>query len=265
MNQDELLVNVTEISEYLFCPRKLYIKKTRNLKEPFNEKMLVGWLRHKILDIFNKNEEAFVSSIKFALSESEILKHYENVLRRITLSVLDQNESRLKAFNLEKRDIIDTVMRGNVNELEMRAAAVSSTLEKGFLGASLWSNLSPKYLTEYKIVSKEIGLAGRIDRIIFSSDIVPCEIKNKDRFFDSDIIQLAAYSILLEKEFGKKVDRAIIETKNGKHDIEIDSEMKQKVLDSIEKIKNIEQSIPPILDSFSKCKSCAFKEICLKI
>jgi CRISPR-associated protein Cas4 len=258
------LINVTEISEYCFCPRKLYIKKTKNIREPFNSKMLTGWIRHRIIELFNKNEPDFVSSINEHLSREEILKLYENVIRKISLAMVNENDSRLKSFKVERLEILDLVMRKSQKELMLRAMAVSSGIEQGFLGKKLWENLSPKYLSEYKISSKELGITGRIDRVILGDEIIPVEFKNKEKVFESDKLQLAAYSLLLEQEFKKKVNRAFIENNQGNEEIDCEP-FKSKVLEIIEKIKNIEQEIPPMQDNFKKCASCPFKEVCIKI
>jgi CRISPR/Cas system-associated exonuclease Cas4 (RecB family) len=48
------VLSITDITSYLYCPRKFYLKKVRGIKEKPNQAMIKGRLKHEILDIFNK-------------------------------------------------------------------------------------------------------------------------------------------------------------------------------------------------------------------
>lgn len=257
-------INVTELSEYLFCPRKTYLKRIKKIKEPFTKSMCIGFLRHKILDIFGKTEKQILTSIKEPLSKHQILEIYQKVLRQIvTKEFINSNRLILK-FNIDRNEFYSNFVNYMKKELSIRTHSAFQAISKGFLGEELWKNIKPKYSTELKLESENLGLRGRIDRIEFSEDIIPYEVKSRDSIFPADKIQLAAYSLLLEEKFNKRVEKGYIETLNTKEEISITQDLKQQVLEYIEKIRNMKEP-PAFPNNFNKCRSCNLRQECVNL
>jgi CRISPR-associated protein Cas4 len=172
----------------------------------------------------------------------------------------------IKTFKINLADFEEQTLSFLEKELEMRAKAVKKTLAIGFIGKQLWRNLSPKYLTEFQITSPELGLKGRIDRVKLESAILPYEIKTRDEVYENDKIQLAAYSLLLEDEFKKKINKGVIETKKRQEEILITQEMKSKVLEIADKIRAMEtDGEAGFQNNFNKCKSCRLRKECFEL
>jgi len=259
------LISVTDITSYLFCPRKVYFKLVKGIKEPPNQKMILGFLKHKIFDIFNKNESIIVSSISG--DDKKLIKNtYLEALTRIVQEVSSIYYSMMNSFSIQFQDLLKPVLKSMNAEIELRAASIAEALRKGFRGKELWRELKPKYLTEFEIISEELGLKGRIDRVKLEQEIIPYEIKTREKVYQSDIIQLAAYSLLLEKEFNKPVTKGVIETSEKQETIEISQEMKNQVLEIAEEIRNLsEENLQSNFSSnFVKCENCSFKEDCFE-
>lgn len=258
------MINVTELTEYLYCPRKLYIKKTLGLKEPFTKAMLQGKLKHDILDLFNKNESSLVSGIIEKINLENLSLLYQNLLRAITIEVFRKNWRALETYEINKNEFYQNFFNNIKEDINLRISSILKNQEN-FLGKELWNNLNPKYLTELKIESEVLDLKGRIDRVEFSDEIIPYEVKNREDIFESDRIQLAAYSLLLKEEFNRDIKKGIIKTKTKTEEIIIDDELKNKVLYLIEQVKKISETKPEILSNFKKCSSCPFRDKCLEI
>ncbi len=256
------IINITDITEFLYCPRKVYLRLVKGIRTPPNQRMINGMLRHKVFDLFNKNEKVLVESIKIKIPEKEIKKLYETLLINITKEVLMQNQNLAGSFGIDEKEFSNSISKTTNPEINLRVSAVSKTLEKGFLGKELWRNLKPKYLTEYRIESQELGLRGRIDRIMFSESPIPIEIKTREKIYDSDKIQLAGYALLLEKEFNKNIGKGAVEYLGKREDIELTEELKNQVLEIAEKIRNMTEENASFPSNFEKCKSCALKENC---
>lgn len=256
------IINITDITEYLYCPRKVYLKLVKGIKAPPTQRMILGMLRHKVFDIFNKNEKALVSSIKEKMEEKEIQKLYENMLSGIINETIMLNQNLIKKFSITSKEIVSSIDKTASPEINLRIPAIIKTINSGFLGNELWRNLKPKYLTEYKIESPELGLRGRVDRIKFSDFPIPIERKTRERVFESDKIQLAGYSLLLEHEFGRKVDLGIIEIMGKQEEINLTLELKNKVLEIAEKIRVLAEDNAFTPSNFQKCENCEFKEDC---
>jgi len=253
------LINITDITSYLYCPRKLWLK-SKGFKEPPNQKMILGYLKHKTLDIFNKNESSLVSGIKQKISQPELNQLYKDTLLEISKEVLSSHENQAKAFGIDEKDFLKQVLKISEPEIKLRVESISQALELGFLGKELWRELKPKYLTEFEIISSELGLKGRIDRIKFHDSIIPYELKTREDIFDSDKIQLAGYALLLEKEFNKPVNLEIVETSTQSQEVLLNQELKDNVLEIADKIRALEE--PSFPSNFSKCQACSLRKEC---
>ncbi len=259
------IINVTDIIEYLYCPRKLWLRKVKKIKTPLTKPMVLGFLAHKITDYLNKNERALVSSINSKITEKEINLIYESLIRKISLEIFDKHINLIKSYKINDKEFLENFLKNNNEEVLLRTKAITKTISLGFLGIELWRNLSPKYLTEFKIVSEALGLRGRIDRIELSQAPVPYELKTRTDVFESDTIQLSAYTLLLEDYFMKKIPYGIIQTTSGKTEIHITDELKNKVLEIAEKIREILNQEPALQENFKKCKNCQLKDDCLEL
>jgi len=256
------IINITDITEYLYCPRKVYLKLVKGIRMPPSKRMILGMLRHHVFDVFNKNEKLLVSSIKEKISSSEIQKLYETMLSEVINKTIILNKNQIISFRIDNKELIDSVNKTASPEIQIRIPAIINAINSGFLGKELWRELKPKYLTEYKIESYELGLRGRVDRIKFLDFPMPIERKTREKIFESDKIQLAGYALLLESEFGRKVDSGIIEIMGKQEQIELTSELKSRVLEIAEKIRNLVEQTAFTPSNFSKCEKCELREDC---
>ena len=257
------IINVTDIVEYLYCPRKIFLRKVKKLKFPPNKKMILGFLRHKVFDIFNKNEAALVSSIIENINEEQIKEKYQILLSETIEKILTLHQNLASSFRIDENEFSSSINKTMFPEIRLRVKAVRKALDSGFLGKELWHNLKPKYLTEFQIESPELGLRGRIDRIKFEQGPVPYEIKTRKDIFESDKIQLAAYSLLLENEFKSKIEKGIIEFLGREEEIFLTEELKNRVFEIAEKIRNMTQQEATMPSNFNKCKKCQYKNQCI--
>lgn len=254
------MLNVTDITGYLFCNRKVYLKIVENLTENLNKKMALGILKHKIFDSFNKNEAEVILKIKPEMAKDEIEKIYNASLEKEISSVFSQNSKLVESFGIVLDEVKKETEKTASSLIKIKSKSVIENMKNGFIGKELFLKLQ-KYFTEIEVFSEKLGLKGRIDKLEVGEEIIPHEIKNREEIFESDKIQLAAYALLLEERFNKKVKKAIIETKSNETEIEITNELKNKVLEIADEIRNMKE-IPPLPSNFSKCNFCGLKDFC---
>lgn len=254
------IISVTDITAFMFCPRKLWLQKIKGIKVEPTEKMILGRIKHKALEIFNDLEKNFILSINFPLTEIHAKEKYSKLMEESATQAFNLNIYSAKDFSITLKSFLDEFLPNTKNEISVRIPPLLEAMKK-FQGREIWENLTPKYQAELSLLSEKFAIKGRVDRVLFAEKIIPFEIKTriKEKIFDSDKIQLAAYSLLLEDNFNKKIKKGIIEMKNKKIEIEITDELKNKVLEIAEKVRNIQGEFP---SSFSKCQSCNLKEIC---
>jgi len=259
------IINVTDITSYLYCPRKLWLKIAKKIKEPPNEKMILGFLKHKVFDIFNKNEQLIVSSIQENLSKEQVFSLYQKHITEITKEIISTYSNMIKSFYINPEELLNETLKFLEKDIKLRVKAIEKILHL-YKGKELWRNLKPKYLTEFEIISSNLGLKGRIDRIKLEDEIIPYEIKTRENIYEEDKIQLAAYSLLLEDEFGKKIEKGIIESGKQEEEVLITQELKNKVLEIAEIIRKIELGEEPQLPSnFNKCENCRARQDCFEL
>ncbi len=86
-------------------------------------------------------------------------------------------------------------------------------------------------------VSRRYGLSGRPDAVVLEGgEHIPVEVKTgrtpKGPLF-SHILQIAAYCLLLEEEYGKAPPHGVIRYEDASHDIEYNEDLKQLVLGKV--------------------------------
>jgi len=263
--QHQELLNVTDLTSYLYCPRKFYLEKVKGLKQPPSKPMIEGKIRHKILEVFSKNEQELVEEFGI-LTQQQIIGKFSLFLEEIIKQVFEKNKNFMKKFSISDEELKEKILKSMFKDVELRAEAIEKTIQKGFLKQDLWKNLTPKYISEFFLMSDKLGLKGKADRVMFNSrEIIPFELKTRptEKVWPSDKIQLTAYAMLLEDLYEKNIPLGIIESGNKKHEIPITSEMRQNVLNLIREVKNIGNN-PNIRfpSNFAKCRSCFWEKEC---
>ena len=90
-------------------------------------------------------------------------------------------------------------------------------------------------------VSKRYGLTGRPDAVLLAGDVhVPVEVKTgrtpRGPLY-SHILQLAAYCVLVEEEFGKAPPYGIIRYERASHEIEYHDDLRKMVLGKMDEMR----------------------------
>ncbi len=168
--------------------------------------------------------------------------------------VLGIPEYEEKLFKVQKgRELHERKLKENIDYLRKRIG------------------VAEKYLSVY--LTNEY-LRGEVDEVLLLNDgtMAPLDYKfaeYKDKIFTTYKTQLTCYAILIEKNYGKKVNRGYLvytRSKNKLVEIEITEKDKQTVYQSIrEIIKIIEKNFYPQGTKYKKkCVSCGYKNICTK-
>jgi len=122
-------------------------------------------------------------------------------------------------------------------------------------------NLKPLY-------DAGIGLTGRPDYLIKKGDqIIPAEVKSSwapRSPYDSHILQLAAYCVLVESTYGQRPPYGLLRYKNRTFKIKFTSDLEERVLEKIDVIrkqKNKEDA-PRSHNQLNRCARCGYRNIC---
>jgi len=264
------MVSATQLSSYLYCPRKLFISNVLLVEEPIKVELILGTIWHQTYESLNNSEESIVTSIATS-NYQEIFDIYRHKYSKILRDVILKNKFKLKEFNTSMIDVFNKYWPNFEEEAKEHALNISSFISKHkIFGKELWNKLTPKILSEQYFKSKKLNLSGVIDVIEIHENKfhVPIELKTgkfpEKGMWDGHRIQLAAYMLLLD-DAGKNVNEAVMKYRGtDKRILLMNSFLKDEVLDLINKTSTILNSleVPKYVDNKNKCKSCQFKDTC---
>jgi CRISPR-associated protein Cas4 len=267
------MVTATQLSGYLYCPRKLFISNVLLVEEPPKQELVKGKIWHETHEILNNAEEKIVCSIK-TKNYQEIFELYRHEYSKLLRNAIIKHKSELKDFNISMLDIFKDYWTSFEEEAKEHALNVVHFIDKHEIyGKELWEKLTPKILSEQYFKSTKLNLSGIID-VLEIHDItgktcyVPVELKTgkypEKGMWDGHKIQLAAYILLLE-DSGKTVSEAAIKYRGvDKRLLQMNTFLREEVLDLIAKTSVMLTSFDPpdYVDNKNKCKNCSAKDTC---
>jgi len=267
------MVSATQLSSYLYCPRKLFISNVLLVEEPSKVELVKGRIWHETYEAINNIEEKLVSSIKTKDYE-EIFETYRKNYSKILRNTIIKNKAGLKEFNISMIDMFKDYWQNFEEEAKEHALNILNFIEKNEVyGTELWEKLTPKILSEQKFKSEKLNLTGIIDvlevhNIQGEKSYVPIELKTgkypEKGMWDGHRIQLGAYMLLLE-DAGKNVTQAAIKYRGTeKRMLQMNTFLRNEINELVKKtnaiLKNLE--LPLYTDNKNKCKSCPYREKC---
>ncbi|BBL45851.1 CRISPR-associated exonuclease Csa1 [Nanobdella aerobiophila] len=267
---NNIFIRVTDITDYYFCPRKVYLKRVMHYEEESTEQKIFGSIVHSIFDRINDKEKDIIYSIKENKGYEYILNLYNQFTYKLIEDILLEFDEEIQKLKLDKNKIKIKSYNYVSKDIEERAKNVYNfILESDLYGIELWENLEPKLVTEIDVTSLKNNIIGRVDRIeIYKDEMIPYEIKSG--FYRREhVTQLYAYYLLLKDEYPKyKINKGYLlyAKDNYKKEIEFTNKKEiENILYTKDKIYNmIEEKKDPGKVYKDACKKCLFYNICWK-
>lgn len=267
-----MMLSVSALSAYLYCPRKLFLERILKLKEPPKESLVLGTIRHDIFDQINKTEENLVRAIDSHKEIGEIFqvykKHYSNIARSCIL----KQTADLRTFSLSPVDVFKQTWPSLLNEVQNRATNVHSFMSKNEVyGKELWEMLTPKFVSELNVQSKNLNLRGIVDKVeIYETGYVPVELKTgkmpKEGMWPGHRIQIAAYALLLEEHYNQEIKEGFVHYLDSgeKRHLAINPFIKDEIRKLIAEVTELleRKEVPEYCENKNKCEKCGVKEKC---
>ncbi|MBN2454297.1 CRISPR-associated protein Cas4 [Candidatus Woesearchaeota archaeon] len=210
-----MIVSATDLSSYLFCPRKLYMRKVLGIVEPPNQAMVLGTIRHAIHEKLSKADESIIRQLNKDHSESEAATLFKNDYLKALRGTITHHKSHLKEVDLVPGEVFVDVWPFIYDEALSRASEIYSFAKSaGVYGEELWSML-PKTISEYHVQSEALQLKGIIDKIeVRDGKYIPFELKTgsapREGVWPGHKIQVACYAMLLQEAFKTPVNEGFV-------------------------------------------------------
>lgn len=263
------MLPVTALSEYLYCPRKIYLRYVLKFIPVAREPIIKGKIKHDVFDAINKNEENLILTIK-PEDLDNLDRIYKEVYRNLLTQSISKFEDDIRKADLNKEQIFDNALKRFLDEASYRSKALLAIIKTtGFFGKDLLDAIPVKHKSELFLSSKRLKLRGIIDKVELLDDAhIPVELKTgsmpREGVWPGHRVQLASYILLLNERF--KSNYGFIEyiDHGVRKKIVMNPFLENEVKDLIGKVSNTIESdnIPEVCKNFNKCKSCNFKNHC---
>jgi CRISPR-associated exonuclease Cas4 len=119
------------------------------------------------------------------------------------------------------------------------------------------------------LVSHQHGLTGKPDYISREGEeLIPVERKSRSvsaaGAYEGEIVQLAAYCLLVEERFGKPVRRGQLLYQNRSLEVLYDDRLRRKLLDAVAELRSAEamDDVARSHNSPARCRGCGFRQSC---
>jgi CRISPR-associated protein Cas4 len=268
----KMLISVTSLSAYDYCSRKLWLERILRLKEPPKEPLILGKIRHQVVDFINKDEKNIVSAVSKDDSDDAIKERYHNhYLKQLKKAIAD-HRYELEEVGLNQLDAYKKIKELVLDESDIRASNLITFVRKNDIyGDELWERLTPKIESEFYIESEKLGLKGIIDNIEKYDDIlIPIELKTghapREGAWDGHKLQLGAYLLMLSDKLGKDINKGYIRYLDiaENRSIVMNPFLRMKITDMVKKVNDClaSKELPDFCGSENKCKSCGLRERC---
>lgn len=172
--------------------------------------------------------------------------YFMNVLK------LDQHEHRRFLVN-KGRDIHEHKLVTNKDYIRKRIGCIKKELDV--------------YLT-----SEKLRLVGKVDEVLFFSDLTASPLDYKYAFWDEKLyttyqIQQTLYALLIEEVYQMEVNQAFlvfVRSKNHLYQFEVNNGLKEKALLIVNEVLSIinDGYYPNVKPNHNKCEDCTYRNIC---
>ena len=247
-------VAVSMISEFMFCPLKLYLREVLGVREPMRREAV--HLRKAYLDF-----RAAAESITRKLEDDVGVNELESML-------MEDLERILGDLNEGERDLIAEPLVFEVRTMALRIGRAMNIL--GGQCDRVASLLFPPLIRDYPIYDPSIELHGRVSMEISGGSYHPLKFRTSlppaSGVWPSDSLEITAQAILVEREFETEVMVSFIDyiLPAERRPVVIDYRRREYLFDVLDEIRRITEDgeVPSVDLNPSRCAGCSLAEVC---
>lgn len=261
-----IMLDVTSLLTYLYCPRKLFLEKVLFLEKPSKPELLIGTIKHTFFQqIVNALPELVIQVQENTNLNGLLETHYRHVLDIVLQKYL---------VDIKVQSLDEAKLRQELSEILMQQVSFFADLiqenikQHHCYGQLLWENFSPTFRTEVYLASKQLQLKGKIDVLLQTSDLaVPIELKfsHTPILYEGHHIQVAAYIMLLQDAgYPSGYGTVYFPQLNVKENISLNPFLKYDIQRLVSNINTIisGNSLPSYCNNKAKCNGCEYRIRC---
>ena len=252
------MIQITDLVKLRLCPYRFYLEKMKKKKGPTTQEMYLGKVYHKIAEETVKRESQIFEELESGVTSRKAFDVLYAEYCRVIRNVILRRKGKLKSLNIDY-EVLMKELRDYYKEVAIeKIVSMKRAFEKKEEGVIIGQ-------VEHYIEDSELGLLGRVDRIeIHGEVLLPVEIKTveKKRPTSSEMLQLAGYALLLERERGTTVCKGVVEYPGRRILVDIPDGLKEYVLNLRDYALQILNGEIPEKVRTDKCDRCHFYDEC---
>nr|QNO53043.1 hypothetical protein GKHFHOKN_00019 [Methanosarcinales archaeon ANME-1 ERB6] len=269
-------VKVSDLTRYLMCPRLVYFSAkehhegmAKGKERGFIESILLKELAFNLHNFYGERKEDDPEPEPESESETE-----EERAKRVIEDIVDGVEMIYKEeLKGVEKDFFEEVKEDFIRSLSMSMKTENDDWLEKVRTESELSELENAYgyEREHAMLSEKLSMSGSVDKLIRTEkEVIPCMIKTgkcpEYSVWKSDRVQLAAYAMLIEEEFGFEttVKRGFVEyMRNAEfRETQIRRRDRALALQILKRVKRIKGGVFPEKGGNAPCDKCIFAERC---
>ena len=267
-HKSTIKIKVSDLTHYMICPRLVYFR-ARGYEQPrIAEGRERSAIEHILLKELGFNLHKVSGGDRYDEGGGEEKTTEEEVVKQVIEDVVDSVEWIYKdELKTVDKDLFDAVKNDFLHSIE--SPEWLSKLKTEDELAELERSYS--YEREHTMLSEKLSMVGSVDKLIKTeAEVIPCMIKTgrcpEYGVWRSDRMQLAAYAMLIEDEFGTTVQRGFVEYINMRTADIRESHIKKRdralAFQILKYVKKIKGGVYPEKGVNAPCDSCSFIEMC---
>ncbi|MCE8422702.1 MAG: Dna2/Cas4 domain-containing protein [Candidatus Methanoperedens sp.] len=241
------MLRVSDINTYLKCPRICYFthkgdKLIKTITSEYLQSLMIKELALTYGSVAGIEDKISILNNELDRIEREICIIYRNELLGIDDATI--------------KEAVYSV-RSCLREISLNLSSYTDFYSNG------------PVQVEPLLLSEKFGLTGSPHRLLMIDErMTPSIIKTgnipENGVWQSDRLQLTAYSLLVEEKYDSAAERGFVEyARWGKvRQVTIRTNERRRVLQVIERIKKIQNGFMPEKPEKAPCESCGWIEIC---
>jgi len=257
------MIRASDLNRYCFCPRSIYLTDVAQITPPVTLELLRGRVGHAVRHEISLRQRRI-------LDESRDGEYMTSLNSQIDEIFSDLRGLMGADWRSECSLLADDVKHEVIQEARLLASDLDAMVSDVGLKRAL-AIVSP-WQVDYPLESKNLGLTGRVDKVINDGVLMPVDIKTGSTvdWGGGDALQLCAYGMLIEDTFKQHVPYGIIEYTRTveKKPVVFTDKLKAKTLDTRDAVKEIIDGVePPVCPHGEpkKCEACNLKDDCYRI
>lgn len=264
-------ISVSDIKQYDFCPRAIYLRQVLDLKPVHTDEMFKGLIGHAIRKELSLRQTKLLRRIE---DVSEIKPSLEDELGYVIKECPAIYRAMLREISSDSyRDYVSVIRSEILVEISIISEKLRVMVEEGGLENAL-RKVTP-WRVEYPVESADLMLSGRIDKVMVNDHYLPVEIKTGSvpgDVWNGDRLQICAYVMLLEERLGlqEPIPYGLVEYTRvqEKRPIMASESLRRRVLNTRDDIIGIlDGNIPDVCPhgNKKKCESCSYENQCYNL